>query len=89
MKKCLRCQKDFEPKNPKGKFCSDKCRVYWNRVNAHAKNVKRAINEVAKMESGEKPKTSFEAFLKEMEGRPQMPKGLSVSEQLEWRSNNP
>lgn len=31
MKKCLQCGSEFEPKNPKGKFCSDKCRVYWNR----------------------------------------------------------
>lgn len=31
MKKCKRCNADFEPKNPKGKFCSDKCRVYWSR----------------------------------------------------------
>jgi hypothetical protein len=27
MKKCLFCGKDFEPKNPKGKFCSDKCKM--------------------------------------------------------------
>lgn len=31
MKKCKRCGNEFTPKNPKGKFCSDKCRVYWNR----------------------------------------------------------
>ena len=31
MKKCKRCGKDFTPKNPKGKFCSDKCRVYFGR----------------------------------------------------------
>lgn len=33
MKKCKRCDKDFEPKNPKGVFCSDKCKVYWHREN--------------------------------------------------------
>lgn len=32
MKKCKHCGIDFEPKNPKGKFCSDKCRVYNNRT---------------------------------------------------------
>jgi len=31
MKKCIKCGGEFEPKNPKGRFCSDKCRVYWNR----------------------------------------------------------
>jgi hypothetical protein len=31
MKECLRCKKTFEPKKPKAKFCSDKCRVYYAR----------------------------------------------------------
>lgn len=33
MKQCERkkCQKDFEPKKPKQRFCSDKCRVYHRR----------------------------------------------------------
>ena len=31
MKKCQYCKAEFEPKNPKGKFCSDKCRVYASR----------------------------------------------------------
>lgn len=31
MKKCKHCEKEFKPKNPKGKFCSDKCRVYFSR----------------------------------------------------------
>ena len=32
MKNCLHCKKEFEPKNPKGKYCSTKCRVYHSRV---------------------------------------------------------
>jgi predicted GIY-YIG superfamily endonuclease len=31
MKSCLYCNTEFEPKKPKAKFCSDKCRVYFNR----------------------------------------------------------
>lgn len=31
MKNCKYCDREFEPKNPKGKFCSDKCRVYFSR----------------------------------------------------------
>lgn len=27
MKKCIVCGTDFEPKNPKGKYCSDKCKM--------------------------------------------------------------
>jgi hypothetical protein len=33
MKECLQCKKEFEPKRPHGKFCSDKCRVQYNRLN--------------------------------------------------------
>lgn len=31
MKPCLNCQKGFEPKREHAKFCSDKCRVMYNR----------------------------------------------------------
>lgn len=33
MRKCLRekCGKEFEPKRPKSKFCSDQCRIYNHR----------------------------------------------------------
>jgi hypothetical protein len=32
MKECLFCKKDFNPKKVHAKFCSDKCRVYYNRI---------------------------------------------------------
>lgn len=31
MKSCLYCHKEFIPKKPKAKYCSDKCRTYANR----------------------------------------------------------
>jgi predicted nucleic acid-binding Zn ribbon protein len=34
---CLNCKKEFEPKRPHGKFCSDKCRVAYNRANPQNK----------------------------------------------------
>jgi hypothetical protein len=33
MKECLNCNKEFEPKRESGKYCSDNCRVQWNRKN--------------------------------------------------------
>lgn len=33
VKNCKKCGGEFEPKNPKGKFCSNKCKVYWHRAN--------------------------------------------------------
>jgi len=31
---CLNCPTEFTPKNPKGKFCSTKCRVAYSRKKA-------------------------------------------------------
>ncbi len=31
MHECLNCGNDFNPKNPKGKYCSDRCKVAYNR----------------------------------------------------------
>ena len=33
MKACLNCKNDFDAKRPHAKFCSDKCRVAYNRAN--------------------------------------------------------
>jgi len=33
MKECLNCNKFFEAKRESAKYCSDKCRVQWNRRN--------------------------------------------------------
>lgn len=30
-KKCLKCEKIYQPKKTTSKFCSDSCRVMWNR----------------------------------------------------------
>jgi predicted nucleic acid-binding Zn ribbon protein len=30
-KKCLKCEKVYQPKKTTSKFCSDSCRVMWNR----------------------------------------------------------
>ena len=32
-KECLHCETKFTPKNPKGKFCSDRCKVAYSRKN--------------------------------------------------------
>lgn len=39
MKQCLECKAEFEPKNPKGVFCSTKCRQ---------KDYRRKINQIVK-----------------------------------------
>lgn len=33
LKNCVHCGKELEAKTTRAKFCSPKCRVYWNRDN--------------------------------------------------------
>ena len=61
MKKCNHCGKDFEPKNPKGKYCSDKCRVYASRkaISQTIPNGKTKVVDLTKKTEMEiKPKTN-------------------------------
>lgn len=62
MKKCLQCEREFEPKRPHGKFCSDKCRVAYNRAHPSNAVTKRQIQalynemlELAKQMQGPVP----------------------------------
>ena len=52
MKECLQCKKEFQEKRESAKFCSDKCRVKWNRKNGgqqikkwQAQSILNQINE--------------------------------------------
>ncbi len=31
--KCLNCDTEFEPKTKRAKYCSDRCKLQWNRNN--------------------------------------------------------
>lgn len=46
-KKCLHCKKEYEPKKDTSKYCSDSCRVMWNRKNG-SKGVK--VNKDVQMQ---------------------------------------
>ena len=45
MTKCLYCKKEFEG-NKKARFCSAKCRVYWNRNNEKGKIVTDPLRDM-------------------------------------------
>jgi predicted nucleic acid-binding Zn ribbon protein len=103
-KNCLVCQTEFIPKNPKGKFCSTKCRM---------KNMRSKETEVIVTEPPLKSKVKFITTTPESYDGPKavplilqdemgkwpspirvdspikvMPKGLTLAEQLEWRLEN-
>lgn len=40
MKQCLFCSKEFEPQRTTAKYCSDNCRVKWNKKNKTEKSQK-------------------------------------------------
>lgn len=44
---CLYCEKEMDAAYRNKRFCSDKCRVYWNRENpkVQIKNLNEATNE--------------------------------------------
>lgn len=63
MKRCLYCNQEFEPKNPKGKFCSSKCKVASSRSKKAAKDAgkeKANRNQSPKKETGDEAKKSLE-----------------------------
>jgi hypothetical protein len=70
MKKCKHCSKEFEPKNPKGIFCSDNCRVYFGRRKAKIKPKEDNKKDEQKSEKhkfwkqGDPPENSNAFFLR-------------------------
>lgn len=56
-KSCINCGDGFTPKNPKGIYCSDRCRVAGNRKKMGAKGITRKaviVDEVIKFKSATK-----------------------------------
>ncbi len=89
MKKCAYCGNEFEPKKPKAIYCSTKCRTYAHRKKAIENNKNIGIGTI------ELPKDYVKftkvGILKKdgtVETLNVMPKGLSITEQLEWRQQN-
>lgn len=99
-KNCLVCQTEFIPKNPKGKFCSTKCRM---------KNMRAKETEVIVTDKPAQFKhfniEGFEMAIHQYAPSPTpygnsgvvhptspadniMPKGLTLAEQLDWRLEN-
>ena len=51
MKKCPVCGNEFEPKNPKGKVCSGRCRIKLMRARIEAKEIEAQIKKDAEDQS--------------------------------------
>lgn len=80
---CEYCEKAMEAEYRNKRFCSDKCRVYWNRENPKVKVVDftKPTNII---KSFEQPKTNFTInTVPEV-----MPDGLNWKEKLDWKRNH-
>ena len=90
MKKCINCAIEFTPKNPKGKCCSDKCRVYWNRKKATQSAVKQLlpppkITTTMTWDEKQEAKKSLPKTLNEL--KELCPKELTGFERSQWISD--
>ena len=87
---CIYCNQEMESKTTKKRFCSDKCRVYWNRENPNGviispielNNRLKSKENVSKTE--DKPK--IEEIPVQNEKTP--PNGLKGIDLAIWKSEN-
>jgi len=58
---CQRCGAKITPKTKRAKFCSDKCRVYWNRENPKVslKNFNKGNKDIKPI-TDPKPKKDYD-----------------------------
>lgn len=86
MGKCKNCQKEFEGKTSRAAFCSDKCRVYWNRKQHPTKEItpNEVVNEPPML--GDFTKQSERKW--QLKERPQPPEGLAGLALRIWKDNH-
>ena len=72
----------MESRTAKKSFCSEKCRVYFNRESKCSKTLLEIIDT-----TGE-PNILANLPIKEVGNKKQMPKGLSIQERIEWLEEN-
>lgn len=72
----------MESRTAKKSFCSEKCRVYFNRESKCSKTLLEIIDT-----TGE-PNILANLSIKEVGNKKQMPKGLSIEERIKWLEEN-
>ena len=81
---CLYCGEKMESITAKKKYCSNKCRLYYNR--------ERNVLEVPKQVDNIKPEQVVTKKVEVLESpkndKLEMPKGLSLEERIYWMEKN-
>ncbi|MEO6707187.1 MAG: hypothetical protein ABIN04_15215 [Ginsengibacter sp.] len=88
---CRYCGKDLKAKTAKKVFCDDKCRIYYSR------ELKRGTLDMPKVgdtsingivTERKQHNHSLTVTIEPSKSKKEMPHGLSLSQQIEWRINN-
>lgn len=81
---CEYCGEKMDSKTAKKRFCSEKCRVYYNRET----NKAPFITETPKI-SIKTEKTVNDTKIQQMpKNAKEMPNGLSIMDQIQWKIDN-
>jgi hypothetical protein len=81
---CEYCGEKMESKTAKKRFCSEKCRVYYNRE----ANKAPVIAETPKISIKTEKTTNNTKIPQAPENAKEMPKGLSIMDQIQWKIDN-
>jgi predicted nucleic acid-binding Zn ribbon protein len=83
---CLYCGEKMESLTAKKRFCSEKCRVYFNRSNKTGKTT--AILGVSKPKADNVTKLIKKPVELALNGQEQPPEGLAGIDLAIWKSEN-
>jgi predicted nucleic acid-binding Zn ribbon protein len=81
---CEYCGEKMESRTAKKSFCSEKCRVYFNRESKRSKT--KTLLEI--IDTTGEPNILSNLPIKEIDNKKQMPKGLSIQERIDWLEKN-
>ena len=88
---CLYCGEKMESVTAKKKFCSAKCKVYYGRELKRGTLDMPKVGDVAVngiVTEGKQHNHSLTVTINPAQNKEVIPKGLSLSEQLEWKINH-
>ena len=79
---CKYCGEKMESRTAKKSFCSEKCRVYFNRESKYSKT--KTLLEIIDT-TGE---VNILGAKSKIVSKKEMPKGLSIEERIKWLEEN-
>lgn len=85
---CIYCGEKMESITAKKKYCSAKCRLYFNRERKKATIVAEPAVKSIKIEKAVVGVKTHQPVLEKPKNAKEMPKGLSAIDQIQWKIDN-